>query len=311
VRDDDGRRLEADDAFWTLLLHDLLDRPSPEPRRPDRLRELAAGARSDGPGAAAVARLLPRSAPVGAVIQAAARGDAAALARVGGAMRSRIRRQPSSIARRWVARILRRIDHLDPPLLRRGRTVALLGPDGAGKSSLAERIGLGGPMPRRSVYLGLYGGARGGTRRRHVPGVGLIRRVAAMWRGWLIGEWHARRGRLVVFDRHPLDARLGAASGGSGLARRDVTGRLRRAILGHAIPGPDVVIVLDAPADLLYARKPEHPLERIEQQRDRYRALARRMKRAVVVDAEPPLEDVARQITAIVWDGDPSRVQAR
>jgi thymidylate kinase len=114
-----------------------------------------------------------------------------------------------------------------------------------------------------------------------------------MWRGWLSGAWNVRRGRLVVFDRHPYDARLG--DGGRG------PGRLRRAILGRSLPRPDVVIVLDAPADLLVARKAEHPVERIEDQRQRYLALARDLPATAVVDVSRPLEGVARRITAIAW----------
>ena len=94
-------------------------------------------------------------------------------------------------------------------------------------------------------------------------------------------------------------------------AAAGIAGRARRTILGHALPAPDVVIVLDAPAELLYARKPEHPLDRIESQRRRYRALADRLDRAFVVDARPALDRVARRITAIVWTGDDRPTDAR
>lgn len=292
---DGGLRLSADDAFWTLLLHELLDRPGTAPRRAERLRESACAARDDGAGARAIESLLPRQWRAAKVIEAAASEDPARLTDLGRALSAALARRPSAIRRRLASRILRWIDHRDPPFMRKGRTIALLGPDGAGKSSLAQLIGRGGPMARQSIYLGLYGGSRGGAGQGHVPGIGLARRLTAMWRGWLLGWWQAHRGRLVIFDRHPYDARLGGVPG--------VGGRVRRAILGHALPAPDVLIVLDAPAEILYSRKPEHPLDRIESQRRRYLALADRLHRAVVVDADRPLDDVGRQITAIAWDG--------
>jgi hypothetical protein len=304
-RSDPGEpRLEPDDAFWTLLLHELLDRPGTPPRRLDRLRMLAPAARVDGPGALAAGAMLPRTWPPDRVIATIGTGDAAAIEVLGRAFATGLgRHRPFEVRRRRAtARILRRLDRFDPPFVRRGLTVALLGPDGAGKSSLAARLGQGGPMPRRTVYLGLYGGPRhvarqpgatGRPARSRVPGLGLARRLAAMWRGWLVGWWQMRRGRLVIFDRHPYDARLADRPAGSS--------RLRRAILGHALPAPDAVVVLDAPAELLYARKPEHPIERVQAQRAAYLDLASRLRGTVVVDVTGPLDDVARTVTAAAW----------
>ncbi len=302
--DPDGPRLAPDDEFWTLLLHETLDRPGAAPRRVDRLRTLAPAARTDSPGAQSTAAILPKAWPLTRVIETIATGDAAAIALLGRALAAGTsRRRPFEVRRRRAtARVLRRLDHLDPPFMRRGMTVALLGPDGAGKSSLAARLGQGGPMARRTVYLGLYGGPRhvarppgtaGRPTRSRVPGLGLARRLVAMWRGWLVGWWQSRRGRLVIFDRHPYDARLADRPAGSS--------RLRRAILGHAIPAPDAVIVLDAPAELLYARKPEHPIERVRAQRSAYLDLASRLRGSVVVDVSGPLDEVARTVTAAAW----------
>lgn len=299
----DGPRPAPDDAFWTLALHELLDRPGAAPRRATDLRRLATAARMDGPFADAVRPLLPRGTGPDAVVDAALEPEPDELARVGRSMSHALERRPAIIARGLLIRVLRIIDRVDPPFVRRGRSLALLGPDGAGKSSLARRVGRGGPMPVHSVYLGLYGGARAGAKRHRIPGIGLARRLAAMWRGWFTGWWHVRRGRLVVFDRHPYDARLGQGS-------RGLAARVGRAILGHALPRPDVVVVLDAPAELLVARKAEHPVDRIEAQRQRYLALAGRVG-ATVIDVGAPLDDVARAVTAAAWADRPTDARRR
>jgi hypothetical protein len=114
-----------------------------------------------------------------------------------------------------------------------------------------------------------------------------------MWRGWLIGRMHVARGRIVVFDRHPIEARSSLGTG-----RRAPLGRR---LLARSIPSPDVIVVLDAPASVLYARKPEHPVDRLEAQRTAYRGLAGRLPGATIVDVDRPADAVVHEVTAIVW----------
>ncbi len=283
--------LDTDDAFWAVLLHELWDRPAPGIRRPDEIRSLAAGARNDGPAADAIRPMLPAGMDPGWVLERARAGDDESLVRLGRRMRARAR--PTVRLRRIAARMVRWLDRLDPPFLRRGVSVALLGPDGTGKSMLSGRLADGGPIPVRTVYLGLYGGHRERRGSRRIPGLGFARRVVRMWRGWAVGRMHVARGRIVIFDRHPIEARSSL-----GAQRRAPIGRR---LLARSIPAPDMIVVLDAPAAVLFARKPEHPVDRLEAQRAAYLALATRLSRTTVVDVDRPADAVIDDVTALVW----------
>jgi serine O-acetyltransferase len=58
-------------------------------------------------------------------------------------------------------------------------------------------------------------------------------------------------------------------------------------------PGPDFWILLDAPAEVLQARKQEVPVEESGRQRQAYLELADHLRNAAVIDASQPLERVA------------------
>ena len=60
--------------------------------------------------------------------------------------------------------------------------------------------------------------------------------------------------------------------------------------------------VLDAPGEVLFARKGEHGVERLEEQRQSYRRLAETIPRCIVVDAARDADDVRRDVTRTVWE---------
>jgi thymidylate kinase len=101
-------------------------------------------------------------------------------------------------------------------------------------------------------------------------------------------------GRLVVFDRYTYDADLPA---------RPPFVRLKRLyfwLLAHAIPSPQLLILLDAPADVLHARRPEmDPLE-LERDRASFLGLSRR-RNIEIVDANRPGDTVRADVSDRIW----------
>ena len=173
----------------------------------------------------------------------------------------------------------------------RGLGVALLGPDGAGKSSVIGALRRDSPLPVRVIYMGLYQGAPRERRRSRLrpPGLGLAVTLVRQQARWVAGAYHRRRGRLVLFDRYTFDALLAPDRPLSTL------GRLRRRLLARAAPPPDLTLILDAPAPLLFERKREYDVATLDRHRRGYLELAARVPRAIVIDAGGELEDSVRQ----------------
>jgi len=215
-------------------------------------------------------------------------------------------------------------------------TVAVVGADGAGKTTVTSRLTATSSVPIKVVYMGVNLEASRvmlpttrlmlwmkRRRGRRVDMVGtaptrsdspprrrrLVRSVAETVRmtNWMAEEWfrqvvvwwHLGRGRVVVFDRHFLadyhahDV-VGPARG------RPLIGRVHGWMLRHLYPRPDLVIVLDAPAELLYARKPESTIEFLTARRQEYLDLANHVPRLEVVDATQPLDAVVDRIAALI-----------
>ncbi len=209
-------------------------------------------------------------------------------------------------------------------------TVALVGPDGAGKTTVARRLDDALGIPVRYLYMGVSADSSNVTlpttrvarrlkravgappdtagppshvARAKAPrspvrrfaahlrtGLRLANRTAEEWYRQLLAWKWQRRGDVVIFDRHfYIDYH---AYDVSTKHARSPSQRIHGLLLSKVYPKPDLVVYLDAPAEVLLARKGEGSLDVLERRRGEYRAIAAFVPRFVEVDATRPLDEV-------------------
>lgn len=287
----------AEEEFMTLLLHCVLDKGRFDPARQQRLQAL----RHDVTDMIYMSALLAAYwLPTMGWPQLAALIDREAWETILAAEHAVIARLRQSdewrtTARYWRARILQKLNRWAGFWRRNVPMVALLAPDGAGKSTLAEGLAASSYFPVRSIYMGLYQNGDAKKRRLSLPGLGLAGRILTQWRRYLTARYHQGRGRLVIFDRYTYDSLLSTRQS------LDILRRFRRWLLGNACPPPDLVIILDAPGELLYARKGEHTASLLEEQRQEYLNLRTQLPHTAVVDASQDSDTVQRETMALIW----------
>lgn len=311
--------LAPEDEFLTLVLHCLLDKADFRETRRRRLTALCDQIAGDE----ARRRRLERHvqdylAPCltwPQLSQAAATADWQALLSARRLLARQLwRKQPAAaLGRKLSSQLLRRLRFVLHALRQPGISVALLAPDGAGKSTLAAALQRDFGLRAELLYMGTNVKAstvglcttRWLHRRQkatHSAGlrlllklVGFANRVLEQWYRFGYAHFQKWRGRIVVFDRFVYDAWV---------ARPVATlrQRMRRALLNLGWPTPDLIILLDAPGELLYHRKGEHSPAWLEQQRQGYLSLRQRLPQMVVVEASRPALAVQREVTAIIWE---------
>ena len=297
IHDPSPPRPAADDATWLLTAHGLLDRGALSSDRLAEAQRTAARSTLAHPVAVSLERARPAGAGAAVVRAAMLRGDRERLATIGAVAwsslhRSLTRRERTRLRMRTAVQRLRRRLARTPLLAPTGLSVALLAPDGAGKSTLAATLQDRWALPVRVHYLGLYP-AEDPWVQRGPRLLRPVRRYGRMWATVVRAGLDRARGCLVVLDRHPREALL------------DRDGRpkaqLRRLLFGRLVPGPDLVVVLDAPPELLAARKPEHTVAELAQRRERYLALADRTRGARVVDTSGEVTATADRLMSVIW----------
>lgn len=287
--------LDADDGFWTLLLHCLIEKEEVAPRHAPRLAQLAGGARTDGLFGRLVTGLCPAGTDAAWILERARAGDWASLSAVVGALPGRqsaadpvggrVRALSQGLAR--LAGNARRIPTA------RGRSVALLGQDGSGKSTLAAGIQASCPLPSRLIYMGLWGRDEPESATEMI--VAALKRPPRAWLRYGRSQYHRLRGRLVIFDRYPYDAYQPAEPPLVALKKAYF------AVLARSCPPPDLVLLIDTPAEVAFARKPEDSLEHLSALHDAYLRIAARVPHLQVVPGDQPRDQVRADALGRIW----------
>ena len=216
-------------------------------------------------------------------------------------------------------------------------SVALIGPDGAGKTTITAQLRQASCVPIKCLYMGINIEASDHAlptsrlvehlkRRRkavsethcaHDSPSGkdqtnrglrawlwalgrLINRLLEEWYRQLLSWSYQLRGYAVVYDRHFLyDFTLDGIDGGNQPADKQI----HRWFLENLYPRPCLTIYLDAPAEVLFARKGEKTLGELESRRQAFLQLGYKAKNFVRIDATRPLDIVYAEVRSLIEQG--------
>lgn len=218
-------------------------------------------------------------------------------------------------------------------------TVALIGLDGAGKTTISDKLRESFPLPMKYLYMGinidssnvalptsrlahalkkykqrkkhggdksldskaLYHQVRPKSKKSNPvrSALRLLNRVADESYRQVVSWGYQLRGNIVLYDRHYLfDFALIDLESKTQKVR--LSDRLHRWFITRVLARPDMVIFLDAPPEVLYARKGEWSVEYLRERREAVLYQGEKTLNFIRVDATQPVEkvydDVCRNI---------------
>ncbi|MGC1424030.1 MAG: hypothetical protein WA354_22290 [Terracidiphilus sp.] len=233
-----------------------------------------------------------------------------------------MRNSEESLVTRMASSPRHAIHHLRRMMMPTGGWIAIMGPDGAGKSVVIDAIQQQFRFAYDKVkcfHLRPKSLRRGAATQQVVTNphgkpprspllsvLKILFMMADYWLGYALQIAPAmRRSQLIVFDRYIYDLLVDSKRvryGGPQWLLR---------LAACLVPHPDMVILLDAPPDVLWARKREVPFDEVMRQRDEYCKLARSLPFATIVNAAQPLSDVIRDVDCAIVEHFERRTRER
>ena len=218
-------------------------------------------------------------------------------------------------------------------------SVALVGPDGVGKTTIAKRLETSLQIPIRYIYMGMnyeaanymlptsrwwqtYQGKLSKldhtaqdnkkdqknnkktcrrTKFLHMSKsiLGLVNLILEEWYRQIVAYVHMIGKKIVIFDRHFI---YDFRTLDAQLPRKKLSLRqkLHLFFLENLYIEPDLVICLDAPTEVVFERKAEFPLEEIKLKRRQYLSLQSFVNNFAIVNANQDLELVVANVSDII-----------
>ena len=217
-------------------------------------------------------------------------------------------KDPFSIIRYWHGEVRRWVNRILHPT---GLMIVFLGPDGVGKSTVIDRVrtelapafkGRTKAYHLRPAWVGRKASSTSTTspHAQVARSVGMsLLKLGFWWLDYTLGYWldvfpRMIRATLITFDRYYddllVDPKRYRFTGPKWLVR----------LVGRLIPHPDLVVLLDAPPEVISSRKQELSGDEVFRLREEYRAVVGSMPNGHIVDAAGSIEQVVSAIEHVV-----------
>ena len=216
-------------------------------------------------------------------------------------------------------------------------TVALIGADGAGKSTIACKLQDSSPLPIKYLYMGINPASSnyslptsrlvrfvrmkirqhdqkkgktnerilrdsGKRKKKRLPNLRAFLRIFI----FLSEEYYRQciswiyqiRGFIVLFDRHfAFDYDVNIVDK---IRHQTIADRLHHWLLSRFYSRPDLVLFLDAPPAVLFDRKGEGTLDYLEDRRKSFLEQGKQTPNFIIINAAEPVEKVLSQVSGHV-----------